>query len=63
MTSAITKIEEGVVGIEWSMRASEEVRLELGLNSERELAMNFWPSSPFSGDLAWPAEGPVRRAL
>lgn len=43
MTSAIRNIKQAVVvGIGQSLKASEEVRLELGLRSKRELAMNFW---------------------
>lgn len=41
--SAIKNIKQAVVvGIGQSVKASEEVRLELGLSSKRELAMNFW---------------------
>lgn len=41
MISAIKNIEQGVmVGGGWSGKASE-VKLELGLNSERELSLNL----------------------
>ena len=48
------------------------VSLELGLSSEGEPAMSLLlimkmfgvdHSRSFTGDLAWPAEGPARRAL
>lgn len=43
MIGAIKNIKQAVVvGIGQSVKASEEMRLELGLSSKRELAMNFW---------------------
>lgn len=44
-----------MVGIEWSGKTSEEVRFELGLGRERELAMNFWPFQVLGG-WGWRAE-------
>lgn len=44
MTRAIKNIKQAVVvDIEWSVKASGEVGSELGLSSERELAMNVGP--------------------
>lgn len=47
------------------------MRLELGLSNEREVATNILAtesfgeehSKSFSGDLAWPAEGPYGSGL
>lgn len=66
-------MKQGVMGrVGWSGQAAEVVILELGPRSEGEPAMSLLlimkmfgvdHSRSFTGDLAWPAEGPARRAL
>lgn len=54
MTRAIKNIKQAVVvDIEWSVKASGEVGSELGLSSERELAMNVGPFQVHQWGFSW----------